>query len=93
MEDLGTWRITFYCNCVECCGVWAGGATASGADPAPWWTAATELPFGTVVYVEGLGEFIVQDRGVEYGELDIYVGSHEEALACGEQWREVYIVR
>ncbi len=94
MEYLGEWTISFYCSCPECCGVWAGGATASGAMPSAWWTAATgDLPFGTILYVDGLGTFEVQDRGTEYGWLDVFVSDHGEALANGLQTRSVYIVR
>lgn len=94
MEYLGDWTISFYCPCYECCREWSGGPTASGAMPSAWWTAATaDLPFGTVLYVDGLGEFEVQDRGTGYGWLDIYVSSHDEALANGLQTRSVYIVR
>lgn len=93
MEYLGDWTISFYCPCSECCGEWAGGPTASGTMPSAWWTAATgDLPFGTILYVDGLGTFEVQDRGTGYGWLDIYVSSHDEALANGLQTRAVYIV-
>lgn len=94
MEYLGDWTISFYCNCSECCGQWAGGATASGAMPSAWWTAATSgLDFGTIVYVDGLGTFEIQDRGTDYGWLDVFVSDHSEALANGLQTRSVYIVR
>ena len=93
MEYLGDWTISFYCPCSFCCGQWAGGATASGVMPSAWWTAATgDLPFGTIVYVDGLGTFEVQDRGTGYGWLDVFVGDHGEALANGLQYRSVYIV-
>ena len=94
MEYLGNWTVSFYCSCSECCGEWSGGPTASGVMPSAWWTAATaDLPFGTVLYVDGLGEFEVQDRGTDYGWLDVFVGSHDEALSLGLQTRSVYIVR
>jgi len=94
MEYLGDWTISFYCNCEACCGQWAGGATASGAMPSAWWTAATSgLDFGTIVYVDGLGTFEIQDRGTDYGWLDVFVSDHGEALANGLQTRSVYIVR
>ena len=94
MEYLGEWTISFYCNCEACCGQWSGGATASGTMPEAWWTAATsDLPFGTTLYVDGLGTFEVQDRGTEYGWLDVFVSSHDEALANGLQSHSVYIVR
>lgn len=91
MEYLGDWTISFYCNCSQCCGSWSGGPTASGAMPQAWWTCATgDLPFGTILYVDGLGEFEVQDRGTGYGWLDVFVGSHDEALANGLQYRSVW---
>lgn len=94
MEYLGEWTISFYCNCPACCGQWSGGATASGVMPSAWWTAATgDLPFGTILYVDGLGTFEVQDRGTRYGWLDVFVGDHGEALANGLQTRSIYIER
>lgn len=94
MEYLGNWTVSFYCNCEICCGSYSGGPTASGVMPTPWYTAATDgLEFGTVVYVEGLGNFVIEDRGTDYGWLDIHVSDHNEALANGLQYRDVYIVR
>lgn len=94
MEYLGDWTISFYCPCSECCGGWAGGPTASGTMPQAWYTCATGgLDFGTVLYVDGIGYLEVQDRGTEYGWLDVFVGDHGEALANGLQTRAVYIVR
>jgi 3D (Asp-Asp-Asp) domain-containing protein len=60
--------------------------------PAPWYTVASDLPFGTILYIDGLGTFEVQDRGVGGAWIDVFVGSHEEALANGLQTRAVYIV-
>lgn len=94
MEYLGDWTISFYCPCEICCGSWAYGATASGVMPTAWHTVATDgLEFGTILYVDGLGTFEVQDRGTEYGWLDVFVSDHGEALANGLQTRAVYIVR
>lgn len=94
MEYLGDWTISFYCNCSQCCGQWAGGATASGVMPTPWYTVATGgLDFGTILYIDGLGYFEVQDRGTDYGWADVFVSDHGEALANGLQTRAVYIVR
>ena len=93
-EYLGDWTISFYCPCESCCGVWAYGATASGVMPQSWHTAATSgLDFGTVLYVDGLGYFTVEDRGTDYGWLDVFVSDHGEALANGLQCRAVYRVR
>lgn len=90
---LGAWTLTAYCNCSSCCGKWAGGATASGTTPTAGRTVACgSLPFGTQVYIEGLGTYVVEDRGVNGNWIDIYFSSHSEALAFGMQSRNVYLV-
>lgn len=87
----GTCRITFYCNCAECCGQWAGGGTASGTTPTPGRTVANgSLPFGTKVLIDGQ-EYIVEDRGVGSDQFDIFVGSHQEALDRGLYYADVYL--
>lgn len=90
---LGEWRITFYCPCEICCGEWANGITSSGAVATPWWTVACDgLADGTIIEIDGLGTFEVQDSGVPYGCIDVFVADHEEALALGMQYHDVYIV-
>lgn len=89
---LGDWTITFYCNCSECCGIWAGGATASGTTPTEGRTVACgSLDFGTQVYIDGLGEYIVEDRGVEGNWIDVYLESHEACNQMGMMSRAVYL--
>ena len=90
---VGNWTISFYCPCEICCGVWATGCTASGVLATEWHTVATDqFEFGTELYVEGLGYFVVEDRGVEGAWLDVFVNDHQEALNLGMQTRDVYIV-
>ena len=93
MEYCGTWTISFYCPCYECCGEWSGGATASGVYPTAWHTVACgSLPFGTEIYIDGLGYFVVEDRGV-YGEwVDVFVDDHDLCNELGLQYLDVYIV-
>lgn len=89
---LNTWTISFYCPCVACTNS-GNGITASGTYAQPWHTAATDgLEFGTTLYVDGLGYFVVEDRGTSYGWLDVFVADHNEALNLGLQSREVYLV-
>jgi len=91
MHLWGTATITHYCNCSECCGVWAGGGTASGTCPTAGRTVAAELPFGTRLLING-HEYIVEDSGVSGCWVDIYCDSHAEALARGMYQTEVYII-
>ena len=89
----GTCRITHYCNCAQCCGQWAGGATASGAYPTAGRTVAMDLPFGTKVKIgNDPTVYVVEDRGVSGAAVDVYCGSHSEALASGMYYADVYIV-
>ena len=91
---LGPFTITFYCPCEICCGEWATGCTASGVLATEWHTVATgeRFPFGTRLYIDGLGYFTVEDRGVDDNCIDVFVGSHDDALNYGLQYRDVYLV-
>lgn len=104
IETLGEYRITAYCACEKCCGKWAlnrpNGIVygAAGVELEAGVSCASPLPFGTVVEVEGLGEYIVQDRLAQwvvdkYGEnlIDIYFDDHEAAKEFGLQYHNVYL--
>lgn len=89
---LGNFRLTAYCNCSKCCGQWSGGATASGTTPTPGRTVAMGgIAFGTKLLINGQ-VYTVEDRGTAYGHVDIYMGSHSEALNFGMQYADVYVV-
>ena len=91
---LGPFTITFYCPCERCCGEWATGCTASGVLATEWHTIATSemFPFGTRLYIDGLGYFTVEDRGVEDNCIDVFVNDHDDALNYGLQYMDVYLV-
>ena len=63
--------------------------TASGAPVVPGVTVAAgkELPFGTELYIRGIGKRIVQDRGgaIGRGRLDIAVETQAEAYQFGRR--------
>lgn len=101
---LGSFRITAYCSCEKCCGEWAKNRPngivygAAGVELKAGVSCASPLPLGTVVEVEGLGEYIVQDRPAQwvidkYGEnqIDIYFDNHEAASAFGLKQLNVYL--
>lgn len=52
------------------------------------------MPFGTKIYIDGVGERIVQDRGgaIKSNRIDLYFDSHQEALNFGRQTKEVTIL-
>lgn len=95
MIYLGEWTVTFYCPCVQCCGKWAGmNSTASGNPPSAGWTVAAgpSYPFGSILYIEGFGEYCVQDRGVPDGWVDIYVNDHSEIPGYGMTTAAAYLI-
>ena len=89
---IGTMYITGYDDCVQCCGKWAGGPTASGVMPTVNHTVAmsSDYPFGTRIYIEGLGYYTVEDRGVGSGVVDVFCNNHAECYAITGYY-EVYL--
>lgn len=88
--------LTAYCPCEKCCGKWAKNRpngvvyTASGEVAQEGVTVAADwgvYPAGTVLYIEGMGEYIVQDVGgaVNGNQIDVYFDTHEEAVNFGKQ--------
>jgi len=63
--------------------------TASGTPVVPGVTVAAgkELPFGTELYIKGMGKRIVQDRGgaIGRGQIDIAVNTQAEAFRFGRR--------
>lgn len=101
---LGEFRVTAYCACEKCCGEWAknrpGGIVvgAAGIELVAGVSCASPLPFGTVVEVEGLGTYIVQDRTASWVAekydnkvIDIYFDSHEAGCEFGLKYANVYV--
>lgn len=104
--SLGIYRLTAYCACEKCCEYWAtvrpldeNGKpivyTANQSIAKQGVTVAADtsvLPFGTVILIDG-HEYTVQDRGgvVVGNRVDIYFESHEEALAFGVQYKEIFV--
>lgn len=91
----GEWVVTFYCDCAQCVGQYAGMMmTASGNVPQAGWTVAAgpSYPFGTILEIEGFGTYEVQDRGVSDGCVDIYVNDHSEIPSYGMTTASVYLI-
>lgn len=85
---MGKWMITAYQETGYCC--------ANGNYPSRGYTVAcNSLPFGTRIYIEGIGERVVEDRGPSsMGSewIDLYLGDTSECLAFGVQFRDVYVI-
>lgn len=95
-KHIERYTVTAYCPCVKCCGK-SNGITASGIKAVEGVTVAMNksIPFGTKVYIDGVGERIVQDRGgaIKGNRIDLYFDSHQEALNFGRQTKEVTIIK
>lgn len=96
--DLGTYTITAYCGCEICCGEWSSDPVigAGGVELIQGVHCASPLPFGTIVEIEGLGFYEVQDRTAnwivdEYNGkiIDIYFENHEDAIQFGKKTASV----
>lgn len=87
LAEAGTFLCTAYCTeqYPHICGE-GHGITASGQPIQAGVTVAADqsiFPYGTVLYIEGVGIRIVQDKGagVQGAHLDVAVDTHENALA------------
>ncbi len=93
--SLGRFTITGYCGCEQCSG--GHNLTFSGTVPTPNHTISADLdyfPLGTRLEIDGI-VYTVEDKGssVNGNILDIFYGSHEEALAKGTYTAEVFLVQ
>ena len=102
-EAWTTVTATAYCPCEKCCGVWAENRpngivyTASGAVAQEGVTIAADwdvYPPGTVLYIEGMGEYTVQDRGgaIKGLKIDVYFEDHDDALRFGRQEVRIKVI-
>ena len=97
--SLGEFKLTAYCPCEECCGVWAVGrpnGVVYGAFGEPLtanYSIAVDpnvIPYGTELIING-HTYKAQDCGgaIDGREIDIYFDNHEEALEFGVQYAKV----
>lgn len=88
LDSLGTWHITAYAA--------TGWPCANGNYPTAGYTIAhNSLPFGTKVYIEGVGVRVVEDRGPAWlGDewCDLYLGDYWPCVEWGSQYREVWLI-
>ncbi len=86
MTYLGNLRITGY--------VATGSPTASGDMPYVGGIAMSRsygLPYGTTIYIEGLGYYTLNDTGCATGVVDVFCNSVSECYAL-TSYADVYVV-
>lgn len=94
-SDLGNYA--FHGHFVLTAYEWTGAPCANGAFPTVGYTVAcNSLPLGTRVYVEGIGERVVEDRGASWHSsnwMDIYLGDVSACDQFGVREADVYVLR
>lgn len=89
-------NVSAYCACSKCCGK-TNSITASGTKATVGRTIAapSSYSFGTKIELEGLGTYIVEDRGgaIQGNKIDVYFASHSEALAFGRKKIRMRVVQ
>lgn len=86
--------VTAYCSCRICCGNYSPEVTgreshtATGTVPQEGRTIAVDpqvIPYGSRVYVDGMGVYVAEDcgGGIKENHIDIYFESHQAALNFG----------
>lgn len=103
------YTITAYCPCQTCCGKYAlnrpNGIVygARGIRLQQGISMASALPFGTIVRIQGLGEydgvFVCDDRPAKWiiqkydsKIIDLYFETHEQAVEFGKRTGKVTIL-
>ena len=97
---IGRMMITHYCHCQKCCGIWGSNDPnyaahgSSGMKLVSGYTVSVntaQIPYGTRLLINGK-EYIAADDGAACGVVDIYMQTHDQALASGCYTADVYIL-
>lgn len=99
--SLGEFKLTAYCPCEICCGIWANNRPngivygAIGEELKEHYSIAVDpnvIPYGTEVIING-NVYKAQDCGgaIKGNRIDIYFEDHNEALEFGVQYAEIFL--
>lgn len=92
MTKIGDFNLTAYCPCTICCDQWGGSpigkTTSIGVGAYSGITFAVDpqkIPYGTTLYIEGVGVGKATDCGgaIKGNRIDVYFSDHAEALKFG----------
>ena len=101
LDSLGEFKLTAYCSCSSCCGIWNENRPngivygAIGEELSENYSIAVDpnvIPYGTEVIING-HTYKAQDCGgaIDGHEIDIYMTNHDDALKFGVQYAEVFV--
>lgn len=95
--SMGEFLITAYCPCYGCSEGY-GRTTSTGHRATSSRTIAVDprvIPYGSKVYIKGLGEFVAEDCGgdVKGNHIDIFFDYHSITDEFGRKFRKVYIIK
>lgn len=99
--SLGEFKLTAYCSCEKCCGIWAYNRPngivygAIGEELQEGYSIAVDpnvIPYGTEVVINDR-IYKAQDCGgaIKGNRIDLYFDSHEDALEFGVKHEEVFL--
>lgn len=98
-RSMGTFTVTAYCGCSQCCGAYAEGRgdVVTGAIGEPLtanYSIAVDpnvIALGSTVTINGQ-EYKAQDTGgaIKGNRIDMYFDNHADAVEFGVQYMEVY---
>ena len=73
---------------------WTGEVCADGNYPSCGYTVGcNSLPLGTKIYIEGYGEYVVEDRGgMADNVIDIYMEDYDTCIQFGRRTANVYLI-
>lgn len=83
---LGSYELTAY--------AWTGNPCANGNYPSCGYTVASNtIPLGSRIYIEGYGEYVVEDRGgMPSNVIDVYMGDYDSCIQFGRRSANVYLI-
>ena len=94
-RSLGIFKLTAYCPCRICTGIYGKGITSTGTRATANRTIAVDprvIPYGSSVEINGKN-YIAEDSGsaIKKYKIDIFFNSHSEALRFGVRYSEVFM--
>lgn len=104
MTYIGDFHLTAYCPCEICCEQWAASpVNKTGSCEVGVYQGTTiavdpdKIPYGSKVYIEGVGVRIATDCGgaIQGNRIDVYFSNHQDAWnfgTCGGVAKKVYII-